>query len=271
MVSAQTSGGQISRRGAKKTIQKKTQPTSNYYAPKEMEPNTYYMCINETWVVKNGQDLCEKMAAKGYETELVKDPNPEFGYHVSVYKTKNINDAVYFYNNFDDDRWGIAYPFYNREYLSDFSTYVNSFSNGNNPYNESTHQKMMKVVVSSARINDTDITHKTVELKQSIILYTVSGEDLYMANYTEETNDQSWGTLEITDSQEQPETANLYRKIVLSCVWNFHNTYDNKAGKCPVTIETVFTPNAPFTTVTISIDEGNILTFSGNSIIYSND
>jgi len=98
---AQSSGGQIKRKSqATNKSNYSSSRNSNPYYPKDMEPYTYYMCINETWVVKNGQDLCRKMAAKGYDVELMKNPEPEFGYHVSVFKTKDKSAAMTFYNNF---------------------------------------------------------------------------------------------------------------------------------------------------------------------------
>ena len=129
---AQASGGQIKRHSqqvSKHNSQRDYSKVQRVYNPVDMEPETYYMCINETWVVKNGQDLCRKMAAKGYDAELVKDPDPSMGYHVSVYKTKDKSSAINFYNNFKDDRWGIAYPFYDREYLPGFLTEANNAPN----------------------------------------------------------------------------------------------------------------------------------------------
>lgn len=134
---AQASGGQIRRSqhstNSSATSKKRGQPQK--YLPVDMEPYTYYMCINETWVVKNGQDLCRKMAAKGYKVELIKNPDPKFGYHVSVYKTTNKESAINFAKSFKDERWSISYVYYNREFLYDFMSDItkNSTSSETSP------------------------------------------------------------------------------------------------------------------------------------------
>ncbi len=113
--SAQASGGQIKR--SPQHVSKQSRPKgiqyTKKYNPVEMQPDIYYLCINETWNVKNGQDLCRKMASKGYDVELVKNPDPSFGYHVCVKKEKDFTSARQFVKNFNDGRYHIAYVYYN--------------------------------------------------------------------------------------------------------------------------------------------------------------
>lgn len=119
LVFAQASGGQITRKKqsttSKNAINRNT--ANNKYTPVDMEPNTYYLCINETWHIENGQGLCRKMAAKGYKTELVKDPDPQYGYHVCIKKDTNKSAAREFKRLFNDTRYDIAYVFYNNELI----------------------------------------------------------------------------------------------------------------------------------------------------------
>lgn len=119
LIIAQTSGGQIKRNN--QSLNKKPPIRQiRTYNVVQMEANTFYMCINETWIIGNGQDLCRKMAKKGYNVELLANPDPAFGYHVSVFKTRNKDEAVSFFKRFKDERWTIAYPYYNREYIPNF-------------------------------------------------------------------------------------------------------------------------------------------------------
>lgn len=111
-----TTTNQVKRKPAQAVRKKPT--TVKTYSPVDMEPETYYLCINETWIVANGQALCRKMAAKGYKAELLKNPDPSLGYHVCVKKEKLKAAALEFVRLFDDDRYHIAYVFYNGEMIN---------------------------------------------------------------------------------------------------------------------------------------------------------
>lgn len=119
-MSAQTSGGQITR--SPQRTSKQNQQHSNQHAktfnPVDMQPDIYYLCINETWNVKNGQDLCRKMATKGYDVEFVKNPDPSLGYHVCVKKEKDLTLARQFERNFNDSRYSLAYIYYNFDLIN---------------------------------------------------------------------------------------------------------------------------------------------------------
>ena len=149
---AQTSGGQITRKTQNSTRRNPRStnrgPQKNYL-PVDMEPYTYYLCINETWVVNNGQDLCKKMANKGYNAELVKNPDPNFGYHVSVYKTTNKESAISFAKSFKDDRWSISYVYYNREFLYNFMSTIENSGNSSGSNSESLAHNIQPTSIGS--------------------------------------------------------------------------------------------------------------------------
>ena len=119
IMAAQASGGQIRRSvSTKNTANKvKNQNTSQKkYLPVNMEPNTYYLCINQTLYVENGQAICRKMAAKGYKPELIKSPGSN-SFHVCIKREMSTAAAREFIRNFKDDRWHISYVFYNDELM----------------------------------------------------------------------------------------------------------------------------------------------------------
>ena len=125
-VHAQASGGQIKRKN--QTISAKNVKHQNTvqkrYLPIDMEPETYYLCINQTLYVENGQAICRKMAAKGYDVDLVKSPGSD-SYHVCVKKEKEKMSARNFKRSFNDVRYDIAYVFYNNELIKLVSdTYI---------------------------------------------------------------------------------------------------------------------------------------------------
>ena len=116
MASAQASGGQIKRKKPASSAEsaKSNYHVQNKYLPIEMEPNIYYLCINETMYEKNGIDLCRKMATKGYKPELVICGGL---YHVCLKTETSKSAAREFIKSFQDARYRISYIFYNGELI----------------------------------------------------------------------------------------------------------------------------------------------------------
>ena len=226
-----------------------------------MEPETYYMCINETWVIKNGQDLCRKMASKGYDAELVRDPDPSMGYHVSVYKTKDKNSAINFYNNFNDERWGIAYPFYDREYLSDF---LSAVSKEPVVVDSIANQETIAMIPITEAVSDgKNVSEWAKRSNLTTILYLVNKE-LYMANVTNNGESQSYGPLTIIDSKTEQETSTSYQIDKWTCRWSFENNYDSVKGSCQVFITMINKPTQVSCHIKMIIADGKEIEYYGD-------
>ena len=88
------------------------------YTPSNMKKGVYYMCIMESWNLSNSRAVCRKMAAKGYQPKLVQIPNEhDMGYFVCLKQTSNKAEAEKFAESFSDERYGLAYIFYNSDLL----------------------------------------------------------------------------------------------------------------------------------------------------------
>ena len=138
---AQASGGQIKRHKQTSSAEN-TRPNNkvqNSYTPVEMSPNLYYLCINETMYERNGQDICRKMATKGYKPELVISSSGF--YHVCLKKETSKSVAREFIKSFKDTRYSISYIYYNGEL-------VDIVTEGPTPLDK---MKMYNVVIGSSQ------------------------------------------------------------------------------------------------------------------------
>lgn len=109
------------------------------------------------------------------------------------------------------------------------------------------------VPIQNATIDGRDISDQAKSAKLHIVIYTADN-NLYMANYSERDNTQSWGPLYVHDQKEQPETTSQYATTTLECSWNYQNDYDEKTGTAPVTIEMVNRGDGIYYNITIKAD-----------------
>lgn len=240
LANAQASGGQVKRKQTNIPKRSNTQNRHSkrkVYSPIEMDKNTYYMCINETWVIKKGQELCREMEAKGYNAELIIDPDPRMGYHVSIYKTTDKKSAISFYENFKDARWSIAYPFYNKEYLPNFIAAVS--------------ESYVEIPITQSWIEGHDASGYAVSGKMTISLYILD-KILYMSMSHQKDDIYMCGPLSVINTKEEKETQSSFGSILMNCIWqNTKNNYKvniqiiNK-GKCQDYIINVTDTNQEF-------------------------
>ena len=64
-------------------------------------------------------------------------------------------------------------------------------------------------------------------------------EELYMANYSETNETQSWGVIWELKNESIPETASNYKTDIFYFNWNYLNSYDSKKGTCKVQFKSI--------------------------------
>jgi hypothetical protein len=94
------------------------------------------------------------------------------------------------------------------------------------------------ITVTSYKNNGKDLTSQAVSLGQEIILFTVDNK-LYMSNYCNSFDTQSFGPVTIITSREEPETQTTYGSWCLTGVWDYENDYDDKSGRADINIQIV--------------------------------
>ncbi len=121
--------------------------------------------------------------------------------------------------------------------------------------NEDEELQILEIIpITEATMDGKDVSKEIIESQISTHIYMI-GNDLYMMNYSERDDTNSWGTLSIVDSKEEPETPTQYRSITLQCLWQYQNDYDNKKGVAPVTIQMVNKTGGWDYTITIKVEQ----------------
>lgn len=99
----------------KAKTQQKAKFVADFY-PTDMKKGIYYMCIMESWNLANSKAVCRKMAAKGYSPALVQIAKEhDMGFFICIKQYKDKASAEKFARSFSDDRYELAYIFYNDE------------------------------------------------------------------------------------------------------------------------------------------------------------
>lgn len=125
---------------------------------------------------------------------------------------------------------------------------------------EPTIETLEIIPIQDASIDGRNVSEEAKSKKLQTVIYTVDGE-LYMANYSEIDETQSWGPLYVLDQKEQPESKSEYASITLNCSWEFQNTFDEEVGPAPVTIQMVKKDDG--VNYMITINNGHIIVYQG--------
>ena len=102
-------------------------------------------------------------------------------------------------------------------------------------------KELARFHVTYAIYNGEDITEWDIKSKLFTVFYTVN-EELYMANYSETNETQSWGVIWGLKNESIPETASDYKTDIFYFNWNYQNSYDSKKGTCKVQFIKVYKP-----------------------------
>ncbi|MBQ9675205.1 MAG: hypothetical protein IJV42_04690 [Bacteroidaceae bacterium] len=123
-------------------------------------------------------------------------------------------------------------------------------------------KSLAKFIVTHAVNNKVDITEWAVESGISTVFYEVDDE-LYMANYSEDTDEQSWGRVWGFTNQTQEETETEYKADIFRFNWSYKNTYDDKVGACKVEFIKIYKPQGVVSVLRMITESLDVIEYTG--------
>jgi hypothetical protein len=121
-----------------------------------------------------------------------------------------------------------------------------------------------KFIITEASINGIDWTDYYLDQSAYVVFYNVDDKNvIYMANYCEKDNTQSYGPMYATKSLNHEETDKTYEAKEFNFSWRYTNDYDNKTGTAKVLFTKIYKPNGITFTIKIIPENLEIIVFSG--------
>ncbi|WP_159468321.1 hypothetical protein [Dyadobacter sp. 3J3] len=100
-----------------------------------------------------------------------------------------------------------------------------------------------KFIITSAKINNVDVTESYLENEGFIAFYTNDNNSLSMTNImSKKANSQSYGRLYAMTQKVTKETEEQYETNLFLFKWRYKNTYDAKSGTASVRFQKVYKP-----------------------------
>ena len=135
-------------------------------------------------------------------------------------------------------------------------------------------EELAKFIITEATINNEDVTEYHLEQSACIVFYSVKNDDLvYMANYWEKNNTQSYGPMIARKTRKNKETEEDYKSDEFYFSWRYTNTYDGKIGTAKVALTKIYKPNGISFVIKIIPENLDVIVYSGymeGSIDFSN-
>ena len=139
--------------------------------------------------------------------------------------------------------------------------------------NINAQQKVIaKFNVTHAVSNGDDITEWAVNSNVYTVFYILNGQ-LFMANYAERDDTQSWGRIWGLHEQTEPETLSNYKTDIFYFNWDYKNSYDSKTGTCKAQLLKIYKPQGVVSVlklITESLDVTEYTGFMEGTIDFSN-
>lgn len=121
-----------------------------------------------------------------------------------------------------------------------------------------------KFIITEATINGIDETDTYLEQEAYIVFYTFEKDKLiYMANYWQKNNTQSFGPMYGTKSLNHKETSKTYEAKEFNFSWRYTNDYDNKTGTAKVLFTEIYKPNGVTFNIKIIPENLDVIILSG--------
>lgn len=134
-------------------------------------------------------------------------------------------------------------------------------------------KEIARFYVTHASYNGSDITEWAVNRKVFTVFY-ITNDELYMANVSDATNEQSWGKTWGFKNETKEETAKDYKVDIFYFNWNYSNSYDSKKGTCKVQFLKIYKPQgivSKLRLITESLDVTEYTGYMEGSLNFSND
>lgn len=134
--------------------------------------------------------------------------------------------------------------------------------------------ELAKFIITEATVNDVDWTDFYLDQSAYVVFYTIDENNLiYMANYCEKDNTQSYGPMYATKSKDYEETSSTYEAKEFNFNWRYTNDYDGKTGTSKVIFTKVYQPKGVTFYIKIITEKLEVIVFTGymeGSIDFSN-
>jgi hypothetical protein len=101
-----------------------------------------------------------------------------------------------------------------------------------------------KFIITDASVNGIDNTPILLDQGAYSVFYTLNDDEgtIYMANYWEKDNTQSYGPMYSTENNSFDETIETYKADLFNFNWRYINDYDNKKGTAKVELTKIYKP-----------------------------
>lgn len=133
-------------------------------------------------------------------------------------------------------------------------------------------KELARFYVTHATNNGQDITEWSANSKMFTVFYTI-GDELYMANVSENSDEQSWGKIWGFENKTKEESSTEYKADIFYFNWNYSNSYDAKRGTCKVQFLKIYKPQGVVSVlklITESLDVTEYTGYMDGSIDFSN-
>lgn len=123
-------------------------------------------------------------------------------------------------------------------------------------------KEIARFYVTKAVYNGTDMTKGAISSGLFTVFYSV-GKELYMANYSEAEDTQSWGPIWGLEVKESPETSTQYETAAFYFYWNYQNSYDSETGTCKVQFVKTYKPQGVVSTLKLVTETLDVIEYTG--------
>lgn len=146
------------------------------------------------------------------------------------------NNQIFYYYNWDP----------NTETYLNIAVYKNltNLKNSLTQKGASIDQDVIaKFIITDASVNGVDNTPILLDQGAYTVFYTSKNDGLiYMANYWEKDNTQSYGPMYSAANDSYNETVETYKADIFNFNWRYINDYDDKKGTAKVQLTKIYKP-----------------------------
>lgn len=122
---------------------------------------------------------------------------------------------------------------------------------------------LCRLVILDARLEGEDVTESYVDRKQFLTLYETSNGEVYFANVSGTTDDQSFGRIYNTKWENGKETQDKYPYVRYNFKWSYLNSYDTKRGTGTVSLLVIKKPQGNMFVCTVIIENLEKIVYKG--------
>lgn len=129
---------------------------------------------------------------------------------------------------------------------------------------DSSQETLVKFQISDGTFNGADITPTLLEQNAYLVIYrTIGSKTLYMANFWNKNNTQSYGIIYSMEEEHIEASDENYEADLFHFQWSYSNTYDNKKGTAKVALLKVYKPQGVYFKMTIIPENLDVLVYKG--------